>query len=387
MRPLRILLVNKAYPPHIGGIETLVRRYACCLQARPDATVKVLVCQEKGKTAQEVVEGIPVMRSGSLGTYFSCPLSVSFLRHFRRMAEWADVIMVHMPFPLADLACLLSGYHGRLVLAWHSDVVKQKTLLRFYRPLLRWMLQRADCILTATQGHIESSAFLPAVREKCRVIPYGIDIAAYRAAPAYPVLSRSANRTDTVKVLFVGRLVYYKGVSVLLEAMQQVHGCELFLVGSGKLEATLRQTAAKQNTVHFLGNLSDADLRAALQECDFLVLPSVANSEAFGLVQLEAMVYGKPVINTALPTGVPHVSVHGETGLTVPPQDVQALADAIQKLTSDADLRQAYGVAAKKRTETVFAEETIMQQVYDSLRDGIRLDNEQSTKQKNLRKN
>jgi rhamnosyl/mannosyltransferase len=93
------------------------------------------------------------------------------------------------------------------------------------------------------------------------------------------------------------------------------------------------------------------------------------------------------VINTALPTGVPHVSVHGETGLTVPPQDVQALADAIQKLTSDADLRQAYGVAAKKRTETVFAEETIMQQVYDSLRDGIRLDNEQSTKQKNLRKN
>ncbi len=366
-KPLRILLVNKAYPPHIGGIETLVRRYALCLQAEFHADVQVLVCQEKGKTVREVIEGIPVLRAGSMGTYFSCPLSLSFLWQFRKMAKQADVVMIHMPFPLADLACLFSGYRGRVILAWHSDVIKQKTLLRFYRPLLHWLLKRADGILTATQGHIDSSSFLPAVRVKCHVIPYGIDVADYRAAKAYPVLAKAAKQPDTVKLLFVGRLVYYKGVTVLLEAMQQVNGCELFLIGSGKLQDELLQAAARRDNVHFLGSLSDADLRAALQECDMLVLPSVANSEAFGLVQLEAMVYGKPVINTALPTGVPHVSLHGQTGLTVPPNDAGALAEAIQTLVSDAALRQRYGMAARQRVETVFAEKTVMQQVYDFL--------------------
>lgn len=366
-KPLRILLVNKAYPPHIGGIETLVRRYALCLQAEFHADVQVLVCQEKGKTVREVVEGIPVLRAGSMGTYFSCPLSLSFLWQFRKMAKQADVVMIHMPFPLADLACLFSGYRGRVILAWHSDVIKQKTLLQFYRPLLHWLLKRADGILTATQGHIDSSSFLPAVREKCHVIPYGIDVADYQAAKAYPVLAKAAKQPDTVKLLFVGRLVYYKGVTVLLEAMQQVNGCELFLIGSGKLQDELLQAAARRDNVHFLGSLSDADLRAALQECDMLVLPSVANSEAFGLVQLEAMVYGKPVINTALPTGVPHVSLHGQTGLTVPPNDAGALAEAIQTLVSDAALRQRYGMAARQRVETVFAEKTVMQQVYDFL--------------------
>ncbi len=370
-RPLRILLVNKAYPPHIGGIETLVRQYARYFQTQFSAEVQVLVCQEKGKTARETIEGVPVLRAGSIGTYFSCPLSGSFLRYFRKYAKQADVVMMHMPFPLADLACLLSGYRGRVVLAWHSDVIKQKTLLRFYAPLLRWLLRRADCILTATQGHIDSSAFLPAVREKCKVIPYGIDIAAYRAASAYPVLQPHSNHPKAVKALFVGRLVYYKGVTVLLKAMQQVQNCELFLIGSGKLQDTLQQMAEGMDTVHFLGSLSDADLRAALQECDFLVLPSVANSEAFGLVQLEAMVYGKPVINTALPTGVPHVSLDGETGLTVPPESETALAKAMQTLISDADLRRRYGAAAKKRVETVFAEDVVMQQVYDVLADSI----------------
>lgn len=238
-KPLRILLVNKAYPPHIGGIETLVRRYALCLQAEFRADVQVLVCQEKGKTVREVIEGIPVLRAGSMGTYFSCPLSLSFLWQFRKMAKQADVVMIHMPFPLADLACLFSGYRGRVILAWHSDVIKQKTLLRFYRPLLHWLLKRADGILTATQGHIDSSSFLPAVQEKCHVIPYGIDVADYRAAKAYPILVKAAKQPDTVKLLFVGRLVYYKGVTVLLEAMQQVNGCELFLIGSGKLQDEL----------------------------------------------------------------------------------------------------------------------------------------------------
>lgn len=123
--------------------------------------------------------------------------------------------------------------------------------------------------------------------------------------------------------------------------------------------------------MHFLGSLSDADLRQPCRNVIFWCCHPVANSEAFGLVQLEAMVYGKPVINTALPTGVPHVSLDGETGLTVPPESETALAKAMQTLVSDADLRSKYGAAAKKRVETVFAEDVVMQQVYDVLKDSI----------------
>ena len=146
-RKLRILQVNKAYYPHIGGIESLVRTFSRELQKR--AEVQVLVCQEKGRGEDRVVEGVPVHYASSLGTYFSCPISFSFLRQFRKLAKWADVVEFHVPFPLADLACLLSGYRGGVVIAWHSDVVRQKTLLRFYKPLLMRFLRRADCIIAA----------------------------------------------------------------------------------------------------------------------------------------------------------------------------------------------------------------------------------------------
>lgn len=369
MDKLRVLQVNKAYYPHIGGIESLVRTFSRELNKRPDTEVQVLVCREgRGKTVCETIEGVPVTRAGSLGTYFSCPLSLSFLRKFRKMAKHADVVEFHMPFPLGDLACLLSGYHGRVVLAWHSDVVKQKKLLLLYKPILMRFLKRADCIITATQGHIDGSAFLPEFREKCTVIPYGIDVEAYQKAQRKPILTEQLQDKNRVKVLFVGRLVYYKGVSVLLKAFAQVTGCELFLVGSGVLEEELRQQAKNcPMPVHFLGTLSDSDLKAAFADCDIFVLPSVANSEAFGIVQQEAMVYGKPVINTSLPTGVPHVSLHEQTGLTVPPEQPEALAQAIQRLAEHPELRKQFGTAGAKRVADCFAESVVLEQVHQTL--------------------
>ncbi len=371
IRPLHVLQVNKAYFPHIGGIETLVRSFSKGLIQR-GAEVRVLVCQEKGKGEEKVVEGVPVHYASSLGTYFSCPLSFSFLRKFRQMAKWADVIELHAPFPLGDLACLLSGYQGAVVIAWHSDVVRQKKLMRFYKPLLMRYLRRADCIIVATPGHINSSPILSQFREKCRIIPYGIDVAAYRAVPRLPVLQERQQDKSSVRVLFVGRFVYYKGIEVLLHAFRRVHGCELFLVGHGtpEMENKLRemvQGGEMDGRVHFLGNLPDEALRAAFADCDIFVLPSVANSEAFGIVQLEAMVYGKPVINTSLATGVPYVSLDGQTGLTVPPEDPDALADAIQKLADNPALREAYGAAAAKRVEDHFDEADVLREVHETL--------------------
>lgn len=370
MAGLRILQVNKFYPPHIGGIETVVQQVSQGLKDR--AEVSVLVCQPRGRGVREVLDGVPVTRCSTWRTVASCPVSFSFFRAFRRMAREADVIECHLPFPPADLACLLSGTKKRVVIAWHSDVVKQKKLLLLYKPILLRFLRRADAIIVATRGHIDSSAFLKPFRDKCVVIPYGIDTSAYLQAPAMPILTERLSGKPLKKLLFVGRLVYYKGVDVLLRAFARTRGCALFLAGEGVLEPQLRQEAqalGAADRVFFLGRLPDQALRAAFRDCDIFILPSVANSEAFGIVQLEAMVYGKPVINTALPTGVPLVSLHGETGLTVPPGDEDALADAIRTLAEDDALREAYGAAAQRRVLEKFELNGMIDAVYQVLAD------------------
>ena len=362
----RILEVNKFYPPHIGGIETVVQAVAEGLCDR--AEVSVLVCRDRrGGSEQRVYNGVKIRTCGSWGTYFSCPLSFSFFPAYRKAAKQADVIHLHMPFPLGDLACLLSHSRSRIVLSWHSDVVKQKRLRALYLPLMRRFLDRADAIIVATQGHIDSAPELQRVREKCHIIPYGICTEAYLCAARTPYLTERATDRSAKKVLFTGRLVYYKGADVLLEAFAQTNGCELFFAGEGDLMQPLQDRAATlglTERVHFLGRLSDADLKSAFADCDLFVLPSVQNSEAFGIVQLEAMVYGKPVINTALPTGVPYVSLHGQTGLTVPPGDASALAAAINTLVQDDALRRRYGEAARRRVLDEFEQEQMLERIF-----------------------
>ena len=374
-RRLRVLEVNKAYYPHIGGIETLVKQYSQELGTVCNADVKTLVCRDgRGKTTREKLDGVKLTRAGSLGTYFSCPLSFSFIRLFRKMAEEADVVHIHVPFPLADAALLLSGFKGRVVVSWHSDVVKQKKLMTFYKPFMMKLLKRADCIITATKGHIDGSDYLPGFRRKCRIVPYGITPEDYLLVERSPFLTGRLNDKKNIKVFFTGRLVYYKGVDILLKAFTMTENCELFIAGTGEMEQELKDFAKRNNIgkkVHFLGFLPDNELKQAYADCDIFVLPSVAKSEAFGIVQLEAMVYGKPVINTKLPSGVPYVSVHGKTGLTVPPSDAKALAEAINTLAADEKMRESFGKAAAERVMTEFSEKNVIRKLYGILSENL----------------
>lgn len=374
MRKLKILEVNKAYFPHIGGIETLVKQYSEEL-GQFDTQVRTLVCcDNRGGSIRERVNGVPVIRAANFGTYFSCPISTQFVKQFRRLSQKADVIHIHMPFPLADFAMLLSGFKGKVVLSWHSDIVKQKKLLTLYKPLLKYLLNRADMIFVATEGHIDGSDFLPEYREKCRILPYGITVEDYLNIDRKPILTEKLTDKNSVKVFFTGRLVYYKGVDVLLKAFRLVNGCELFIAGTGELEAELKAYAKEHNMedkVHFLGFLPDDELKQAYADCDIFVLPSVAKSEAFGIVQLEAMVYGKPVINTLLPSGVPHVSIHKKTGLTVPPSDFESLSAAILALARNRELREEYGKNAADRVMENFNEKDVIRKLYEYLSEGI----------------
>jgi len=245
-----------------------------------------------------------------------------------------------------------------------------KKLMMFLRPLIKKTLKRADCILAATKGHIDGSDFLPQFREKCRIIPYGITPEDYLSVKRVPFLTQKCTDKSSIRVFFTGRLVYYKGADVLLKAFAKVKGCELFLAGTGELENQLKEYAKShglENKVHFLGFLPDKQLKQAYADCDIFVLPSVVKSEAFGIVQLEAMIYGKPVINTSLPSGVPYVSIDGETGITVPPCNEDALADAINRLASDRELREKLGKNASERVIKHFNEKNVIREIYGVL--------------------
>jgi rhamnosyl/mannosyltransferase len=236
---------------------------------------------------------------------------------------------------------------------YHSDIVRQKRLLAAYRPFLERFLDRVDLIVTSSPNLIRGSEFLAPRAAKCRVVPFGLPTARLTAT------ERAVGRAEELRaqhagrkiVLFVGRLVYYKGVDVLVRAMLQVDA-DLVLVGGGPLEPGLRElvrAGGLAGRVAFLPAQVDDELMAWYHAADVFCLPSVARSEAFGLVQIEAHAAGTPVVSTDLPTGVPYANPHGVTGLTVPPGDAEALAAALNRLLADDDLRLRLGRQARER--------------------------------------
>lgn len=390
MKKLKILQVNKLYFPYIGGIEKVVQQIAEGLNDQTD--MKVLVCQDKRIGLKEKINNVRVYRSPSLGLWGNLPLPYRFSSDLKKLSKDRDIIHVHMPFPFADMACLLSGYKGKIIVWWHSDIVRQKKLMKFYRPIMKRFLKRVDKIIVATEGHIEGSDELRNFREKCVVVPFGVDKEVEESADRYfrlkslqhdiqnndelvPInieenqFSSGRQAEEMVRFLFVGRLVYYKGCKHLLEAFSNLDGkVELNIVGTGPLEHELKEMANRlgiQSKVNFHGSVTAEELYQCYEQCDVFVLPSVAKSEAFGLVQLEAMVYGKPVINTWLPSGVPYVSIHKETGLTVKPKNVSELEKAMRWMQYHPLEREGMGQRARKRVKEVYNMDYMLDRVME----------------------
>lgn len=369
MEKLNVLQVNKLYYPFTGGVERVVQQIAEGLGNK--VNMKVLVCNEGKKTVTETINGVKVHRSGSIGMLGNMPLSIRFVFDLRKVAKATDIIQFHMPFPIGDLAGLLSGYKGKIVVWWHSDIVRQKKMMLLYKPIMKMFLKRADVIIVATQGHIDGSLYLKPYAHKCVIIPFGVDPAIEKKADEWfeKGKNKSKEKKDTlVTFLFVGRFVYYKGCKILLEAFRKVKNARLIMIGSGIMEKELKELAVSYgivDRVRFTGNVSDKELEKYFADCDVFVLPSIVRSEAFGLVQIEAMAYGKPVINTNLPSGVPYVSIHKETGLTVEPEDTEGLAKAMQWMVDHSEERIEMGKRARLRVKEKYQMDGMLENVLD----------------------
>lgn len=350
---MKILHLGKYYPPYKGGMETVLRDLCEAHTTRADVTA--LVANESPRTVIEERGGVRVIRAGCIGTPFAVPVMPGYWRHIRRCAP--DVIVHHEPNPVALLSYLASGSRATFLIWFHSDIVRQRIFYAAYRPFLQRALQRARAIIVASPNHVRWTPLLLEVAEKCCVVPFGIRLEQFSVTPAIETRVAAIRRTSPLPiVLFVGRFSYYKGLEYLVEAMRRVRA-RLVLVGSGPMEEHIRQRAremASPGTVELTGEVSDTDVVAHLHACELLVLPSVERSEAFGIVQLEAMACGKPVISTDIPSGVPWVNQHGRTGLVVPPGNPAALAEAITTLLDSPEERKRLGEAGRARVKAWF---------------------------------
>ncbi len=345
-----IVQIGKFYPPHLGGMETHLRDLVSGLSGRED--VRVIVAGDSIRGRLDRMDGAAITRVPTLGVLASMPVTPTL--PWELMRAKPALVHVHVPNPAAAFAIVTARYYGPLVIMHQSDTLGRRTLKRIADPFVKAMMRRADRIIVASQRYLDSSEELAPYRAKCRVIPLGINIE--KDHENVEAESTKIQREHGPRlVLAVGRLVGYKGFRYLVESMRMVDAT-LLLVGTGPLDATLKQAAQDLGVSHkvkFLGRVDD--LQKYYRASSVFVLPSISRAEAFGLVQLEAMAAGLPVINTDLNSGVPEVSLDGVTGITVPPEDSGSLAQAINRLLADAGMRKRMGEAGRVRARREFA--------------------------------
>jgi glycosyltransferase involved in cell wall biosynthesis len=365
---VRVLHIYKDYyPPTCGGIEIAINRIIegtrdCCDE------IAVLICNRSYKTEFAEVEGTPVYKVGEWGRFLSAPLAPGFPRWIRRCD--ADILHYHIPNPTAVISHLLVRPKGKLVVHYHSDIVRQKRWLAVYEPFRHAFMRQAEKVIVTSPNYLESSEFLQPYRQKCAIVPFGVSLTKFARSPEVESMAETLRRRYGSRiVLYAGILRYYKGVEYLIRAMEHVDG-KLLIVGDGPLLAELvsyTQTLSHADRIVFLGQVES--VIPYYYAADVFCLPSIFRSEAFGLVLVEAAACGLPLISTELGTGTTYANQHGETGLVVPPMNEQAMADAINRLLNDIPLRRQYGQAAYQRISSMFTHEQMCSRILDIYRE------------------
>lgn len=317
-----------------------------------------------------IVDGVriePVPTPINLSSQSIAPALICRARRLARRKPF-DVVHQHWPDPFAHIAASLVPGTSAHVVTWHSDIVKQKTLGHLYRAVAPRFLVRPDALIGATHAHLRSQQVACfASPERWHVIPYSIDVRPYQTTPQ--LLQRAqairARYGNCPLIFSLGRHVYYKGFEVLIQAMTRVPAT-LLLGGEGPLTPKLRQLVNDLHArVEFIGTIPESELPAYYHACDTFCLPSIAQAEAFGLVQLEAMACSKPLVNTALQNGVNELAPHNICALTVPPGDVDALSNALTRIVSARDLALSFGRAGYARVTSTFTVATMVERTLD----------------------
>lgn len=340
----KILHVCKVYLPTIGGIQMVVNKLVAGLS---NEFVQQILTTSQDKELNHK-QNETVLIAHSLMEIKSLPIAPSFIPKLWKKLSEIDLVCIHYPFPLSDITIALYPFKlPKLIIYWHSEIVSQKYLKLILTPFTKRLLNRADKIIVSSPHVIKYSKLLSEYDYKTVIIPFGIDP---------PIERHKTPNSKKGHLLSIGRHVEYKGFHILIQALHGTNN-HLTIVGKGPLLNQHMELAKQLKIEHqltFITEVSKKVLDTLLSGCYALVFPSTLPSEAFGLVQIEAMCYGKPIINTNLKSGVPWVARHLQEALTVPPNNISALTKAINKLTIDHELYKKLSEGSAARYQKTF---------------------------------
>jgi rhamnosyl/mannosyltransferase len=357
-------MFGKLLPPPFAGVEAHIDLLLRALQPEVQGTLLACSADDEEAIRRRALPYRTIVKR-FYGRLASAPVAPGMMLEVQRelASGRSNLLHLHAPNPMGDVAGLLFGAKVPLVLSWHSDIVRQRALLSLYGPIQRRIIDRADAIVVFTPKHYEHSMQLkrPGVERKLHVVPMGFDFSRLAADRADPAMAERLARFAQGRplLLTVGRHVYYKGYEYLLSAFAKVPGEPvLVMIGVGPLTAALQAQAASLGIaprVWFAGEVTEGELVAAYHACDVFTLPSIEPSEAFGMASAEAMACGKPTVVCELGNGVNYLNQAGRTSLTVPPRDVDALADAVDQMLSDETRRGQMGDEASLWVRETFS--------------------------------
>lgn len=360
---IRVLHLGKFYPPYFGGIEKV--SYDLVEGLNKEFISADVLCFNHKKGNSFTNDSYKIYRTNTLLNIASAPLSLNYISTFNRIVNSYDLIHVHLPNPIANLAVFLARPKCKVIVHWHSDIVKQKVLLKFYRPLQNWLLERADKIITTSPVYYKRSRDLIRYKKKIESIPLGID------SKEFPIdnclIKKIKDKYSGKKIIFsLGRLIYYKGFEYLIEAAGHLDEDYVVLIGGdGELKGELNKLISEnkiQGKVKLLGRIPFNNLGAYYKSCDLFCMPSVEKSEAFGVVQIEAMSFAKPVVSSDIKgSGVPWVNKEGFSGKIVEPKNSKQLALAISYIVENKEIYSEYSKNALFRYKDLFTKEKMVE--------------------------
>lgn len=372
---MKILHVGKYYYPYAGGMESVVKDI-CEGLAEKGHDVTVLCSHEQASTQEEIINGVRIIRLPRTGVVFGQNINPTMAIKLQEIAASFDLIHFHCPNPQAEFLALTLPKSIPMVATYHSDIVRQKTLLKAYAPIFKRFLGRMQKIYVPTENHITFSCFLPDFEKKCELIPFGIRDEFLKSSDENLKCAQNYRKEFGPYALFVGRLVGYKGVDVLIEAAKNFNQ-KVIIVGGGPEFDHLNnkvKSLSLEDQVKILGKVMEMEKFVGLYlGCEMLVLPSVTPNENFGVVQLEAMACSKPVVTTDLKSGVPAVGVKNETCLIVEPGNSDQLAKAMHLIFNNQELKQKLGNAGRERFEKIYTWKQMITSHVESYRKALEI--------------
>lgn len=351
---MKVLHIYKTYmPDSIGGVETAIQELTQGLHLYG---INSEVLTVSTTTKNNINDNVKITRFKTSFNVASCPFSIEFMTRFQQCVTSADIIHYHFPWPFAEMVHLLNRVKKPSLVTYHSDIVRQRLLKPFYRPLMNAFLASTNCIVTTSKNYLDSSEDLKPFRDKCIVIPIGISDDTQQAENLKT--NEWQHKIPDDFILYIGVTRYYKGLHLLIEAAEYTD-VNIVIAGSGPLDQELRElvTQRKLNNVYFLGKISATDKAALLSLASAVILPSHLRSEAFGITLVEGLMHGKPLISTEIGTGTSYINQDKVTGLVVPGNNVKQLLKAINRLHYNKKLLHEYGTAARKRYIQNFTQE------------------------------